>query len=136
MRLCAGERILRLEHILAERNELLSSANFRMIRDLQSAARVQQSLLPTTLPDVAAPQFAWALRPCVTSWLEDILNVMPIDHENIAFYLLDVAGHGVAAALVSVALSRVMTRTTTLVCFFERGQKTVWTTALCRLRTF
>ncbi|MEM7315915.1 MAG: PP2C family protein-serine/threonine phosphatase, partial [Planctomycetota bacterium] len=36
----------------------------------------------------------------------DILNVFQLDSEHIAFYLLDVVGKGVPAALLSVTLSR------------------------------
>src|SRR5207237_1135226 len=34
------------------------------------------------------------------------LNVVPLDPQHIALYLLDVSGHGVAAALLSVTLGR------------------------------
>src|SRR5262249_10795760 len=53
VRLRAGERIVRLEQNLARQNEELqranaaiTAANQRMKRDLEAAAKVQQSLLP------------------------------------------------------------------------------------------
>src|SRR4029079_18455906 len=38
----------------------------------------------------------------------DGLNIVPLDDENIALYVLDVSGHGVASALLSVTLSRLL----------------------------
>ena len=38
----------------------------------------------------------------------DILNVFKLDETHLGFYLLDVSGHGVGAALLSVTLSRIL----------------------------
>jgi sigma-B regulation protein RsbU (phosphoserine phosphatase) len=35
----------------------------------------------------------------------DIFNIFPVDEHRVGFYLLDVSGHGVPAAMLSVALS-------------------------------
>lgn len=64
VRLRAGERIVQLEHNLLQRNAELEAANQRMRRDLEAAALVQKSLLPTSLPDSPRARFAWAFRPC------------------------------------------------------------------------
>ena len=56
-------------------------------------------------------QFAWSYRPC-DELGGDILNVVPLAQDQVAFYLLDVAGHGVPAALLSVAISRLLTTAT------------------------
>jgi sigma-B regulation protein RsbU (phosphoserine phosphatase) len=108
VRLHAGERIIQLERKLAARNKELSKANARMKRDLEAAAGVQRDLLPTKLPDNLGAGFAWHFEPC-DELGGDILNVLPLDGRNVAMYLLDVAGHGVPAALLSVTLSRVLT---------------------------
>ncbi len=47
VRLRAGERILSLEHTLADQNKALEKANKRMSSDLEAAAKVQTALLPT-----------------------------------------------------------------------------------------
>ena len=113
-RLHAGERIARLQHQLADRNarletayEDLAAVNQRMTEDLEAAARIQQSLLPTVTPRFAGHTFAWRFEPC-QELAGDILNVFPLDDRHAAFYLLDVSGHGVQAALLSVTLSRVL----------------------------
>lgn len=86
-------------------NQDLSLANQRMKRDLDAAARVQQTLLPGNLPEVPGMSFAWSYRPC-DELAGDALNIVPINDELIAVYLLDVSGHGVPAALLSVTVTR------------------------------
>ena len=38
----------------------------------------------------------------------DLLNLFALDERRIAMYVLDVSGHGVAASLLSVAVSRLL----------------------------
>jgi len=83
----------------------LSAAHARMKRDLEAAARVQQTLLPSELPDTDAARFAWAYRPC-DELAGDSLNVFPINDRLVGLYVLDVSGHGVPAALLSVTATR------------------------------
>jgi len=88
--------------------EELQKANERMKRDLDAAAEVQRDLLPKELPETIGANFAWTYEPC-DELGGDILNVLPLNADNVAMYLLDVSGHGVPAALLSVTISRVMT---------------------------
>ena len=85
-------------------NASLEEANRRMTRNLEAAAKVQQSLLPADLPRFPEASFAWVFEPC-DELAGDTLNVFPLDDEHIALYTLDVSGHGVPAALLSVSLS-------------------------------
>lgn len=82
----------------------LSVANERMRSDLEAAARVQQSLLPDEHVDVEGAEFMWHYRPC-DELAGDGLNVFKCDDENVAMYVMDVSGHGVAAALLSVSVT-------------------------------
>jgi serine phosphatase RsbU (regulator of sigma subunit) len=86
-------------------NQELSQANQRMKRDLDAAARVQQTLLPDNLPEVEGLTFAWSYKPC-DELAGDALNIVRINDGLIAMYLLDVSGHGVPAALLSVTATR------------------------------
>jgi sigma-B regulation protein RsbU (phosphoserine phosphatase) len=79
----------------------------RMRRDLEAAARVQAALLPGSLPDLPTARFAWEFKPC-TELAGDLLNVIPLDGGRVALYVLDVVGHGVAAALLAVMVNRVL----------------------------
>lgn len=108
VRLRAGERIIELEQSLAQRNQLLEQANRRMKHDLDAAAKVQQSLLPTSAPKVPGAEFAWSFRPC-DELAGDFLNLFPLDDQHVGMYVVDVSGHGVAASLLSVTISRVLT---------------------------
>jgi sigma-B regulation protein RsbU (phosphoserine phosphatase) len=108
VRLRAGVRIIELERSLAERNTLLQQANERMKRDLEAAAHLQHSLLPTELPNVDGVKFAWNFRPC-DELAGDFLNVFQLDDRHVGLYVVDVSGHGVAASLLSVTISRVLT---------------------------
>ena len=109
-RLRAGERVLRLEQNLEQRNRELEQANqevalanHRMKNDLEAAAKIQRNLLPKSFPDEPSFRFDFNYQPC-DELAGDILNVFRLDDRNIAFYVLDVSGHGVPSALLSVTL--------------------------------
>lgn len=106
-RLKVGLRITDLERDLAQRNQELEKINQRMRKDLQAAAKIQQSLLPAKLPECETANFAWKYVPC-DELAGDTLNLFYLDEDNIGLYLLDVSGHGVPAALLSVNLSRII----------------------------
>jgi sigma-B regulation protein RsbU (phosphoserine phosphatase) len=72
--------------------------------DLEAAARFQHSLLPESSPDTDKATFAWLYEPC-TELGGDSLSVFPIDGDHICMYLLDVSGHGVPSALLSVSVT-------------------------------
>ena len=104
----AVERVHRLERDLGERNRALEAANQRMQEDLVAAARIQEAMLPASVPDRPQAKFAWMFKPCA-ELAGDALNVFALDENHIAMYVLDVVGHGVAASLLSIAVSRVLT---------------------------
>jgi len=93
------------EEALRSANRELEIATRRMRRSLAAAARIQRSLLPTALPNLPGLQFAFGYHPC-DELAGDALNVVRLDEDRIGFYVLDVSGHGVPAALLSVTLSR------------------------------
>jgi len=84
--------------------EALDKANQRMRRDLEAAASIQRSLLPASAPDFPGLDVAWAFRPC-TELAGDTFNLLPLGDGRVGLYVLDVSGHGVPAALLSVTLS-------------------------------
>ncbi len=95
----------RAQHKLVEAKELAEEASERMRRDLEAAARVQAALLPRRPPDHERGRFAWVYRPSAQLG-GDLLNVFRLDERRIGMYVLDVSGHGVQAALLSVAVAR------------------------------
>ena len=110
----AGERILALERRLEERNRKLTESRDRlqnayrvMHKDLQAAARVQESLIPKKRIAHAGVRFHWLFQPCAQV-AGDIFNCFPMDERHLGFYLLDVSGHGIPAAMLSVMISKLL----------------------------
>ncbi|MCL4796144.1 MAG: SpoIIE family protein phosphatase [Bryobacteraceae bacterium] len=85
-------------------NRRLESAARITKQDLEAAAESQQALLPVDLPSFPGFRFAYRSRPCIDVG-GDSLNVLSLDDQHLAVYVLDVSGHGVAAALLSVTLT-------------------------------
>lgn len=115
VRVRAGERILKLEEELGERNHRLSQINrtlseaYSTIRhDLESAAGMQKALLPPPLrlPGVTVE---WLFHPC-SFVAGDIFDYFTLGEHQLSFYQLDVVGHGVPAALLSFTLNRLLSR--------------------------
>ncbi len=100
-------KLRRLQIELEESNARLASANDRMSRDLKAAAKIQETLLPREVPLVPGVDFAWIYQPC-DELAGDGLNIIPLGDGKVGLYVLDVSGHGVAAALLSVSLSRLL----------------------------
>jgi serine phosphatase RsbU (regulator of sigma subunit)/AmiR/NasT family two-component response regulator len=104
----AKEQLTVWNEKLENLNGQLEHANDRMSRDLNAAAKVQQSLLPATTPNTTKAQFAWKYLPC-DELAGDFLNVFPLDDKHIAAFVVDVSGHGVASSLLSVTIGRLLT---------------------------
>src|SRR5438477_3206482 len=110
----AGERILTLQEGLADKNRELAGINSRLQsahelleNDLKAAAWIQEQLLPSPALHAHGVKCGWRFRP--SSYIAgDIFNFFPLDDKLIGFYLLDVSGHGVPAAMLSVTLSMVL----------------------------
>src|SRR5580658_450405 len=100
-------KIRRLQIELQETNARLAKANSRMSRDLKAAAKIQETFLPREVPHVLGTDFAWIYRPC-DELAGDGLNVILLGDDKVGLYVLDVSGHGVASALLSVSLSRLL----------------------------
>jgi sigma-B regulation protein RsbU (phosphoserine phosphatase) len=90
--------------------EAAEHAYDRLRREMEAAAQLQRALLPATLPAVSGIRFAWEYHPCA-GLAGDGLNVFLLDEDHIGLYLLDVSGHGVPAALLSVTLAHLLSPT-------------------------
>jgi phosphoserine phosphatase RsbU/P len=88
-------------------NRKLEVAYERIKRNLDAAASLQQALLPTSMPEVPGIGFDWFFEPA-EELSGDILNIIQLDEEHVALYLLDVSGHGVAPAMLSVMVNRAL----------------------------
>jgi phosphoserine phosphatase RsbU/P len=92
---------------LVESNRRLEQANAQLRRDLEAAAKIQRSHLPEGVPNFKNCDFAWKYEPCQQLG-GDNLNIMALTEDQIGFYVLDVSGHGVQAALMSVAINHLL----------------------------
>jgi len=85
-------------------NRELIKKQDRIELDLSAAAEIQKSLLPKdpySVSDVI--EIAWKFRPCDKIG-GDIFNIIPLNDACWAFYMIDVAGHGVQAAMIAVTV--------------------------------
>ncbi len=101
VRMLAGERIVRLERELSNQNVKLREAGDKMRRDLDAAAKVQQAMLPRNNISTLHARSAWAYQP-TDELAGDAIGLHLVDDRYLVAYVIDVSGHGVPAALLSV----------------------------------
>jgi len=90
---------------IEEKNVELNKKQKQIDQDLRAAAGIQKSLLPDIAPKIPNVRVAWEFEPCERIG-GDIFNIHSPDKKHIGFYMLDVCGHGVSAALISVTVSQ------------------------------
>ena len=73
--------------------------------DLRAAAAIQRSLVPAAAPPLEALALAWRFLPC-DSVGGDLFHFHPLPDGTLALYVIDVSGHGVPSAMVTVSLSQ------------------------------
>ncbi len=100
-------KLRRLQIELEKTNSQLERTNDRMSHDLKAAAKIQKTFLPGATTKVSGAEFAWGYQPC-DELAGDGLNIIPLGDGKVGLYILDVSGHGVSAALLSVTLSRLL----------------------------
>lgn len=105
--LIVADRIISLEKQLSKSIEELTTANNKIKQDLRLASNIQKSLLPKDMPFAPGFEFSWYFNSCDEIG-GDMFNLFRLDENNIGLYLLDVSGHGVQAALLSVSLSQTL----------------------------
>jgi len=104
----ARDNLQRTNAELTDLNDRISRINSQMVRDLEAAAKVQQSLLPSAHVTLPSTHVAWRYVPC-HSLAGDFLNVFPLDDEHAGLFVVDVSGHGVPSSLMAVTVGRFLT---------------------------
>jgi len=94
------------EEASAAKTQFLDSLSY----DLELAATMQKALLPSPLR-VPGATLEWIFQPNYFIG-GDIFDYFMLDEQCLGFYQLDVAGHGVPAALLSFTLSQVLAQGT------------------------
>lgn len=106
--------LLRIKQAEAERNqaqERLLLHRMEAEEGLRSAALIQHALLPSLLADTPAFSFAWQFIPCETVG-GDLFNVIPLSEDTLMVYMIDVSGHGIPSAMVTVSVSQSLSERT------------------------
>jgi sigma-B regulation protein RsbU (phosphoserine phosphatase) len=93
------------EKKLKQLNQELIEKQKRLDEDLAAAAEIQKSLLPPSVHSAENLEVAWKFKPCEHMG-GDIFNLFQLDGDHWAIYVLDVSGHGVQAAMVTVSVSQ------------------------------
>ena len=103
----ANLALIRMEEGLRAANESLKEKQNNLDRDLEVAAGIQRTLLPHDGLDAPALRVGWKFQPCEQIG-GDIFNMIRLDAAHYAFYIVDVSGHGVPSALVTVSVSQML----------------------------
>ena len=88
----------------AQAEALLKKQYDKMRRDIFHARNIQYSLLPKDLARAEGYLFRSLYKPS-EEMSGDIFDIIRIGRDNVAFYIADVAGHGVTAAMLTLFFS-------------------------------
>ncbi len=92
---------------LAEQIDTAKMLIENLAEQLRLAGLVQKDFLPTKLPQTDKVRWATLFLPA--EWVSgDIFDIVRVDEEHIGFYLADVVGHGMPAALLTIFLKQAL----------------------------
>lgn len=110
-RIRAGERLLKMQRELQDKNQQLAETlgELRTVydsldRDLIEARKLQQSLVRDRQMDFGTARITLMLRPSGHVG-GDLVGYFPLGPRRIAFFSVDVSGHGVASAMLAARLA-------------------------------
>lgn len=90
---------------LAEQLQMTGALVDNLAEQLRLAGLVQQDFLPSVLPNT--DEVRWATMFLPAEWVSgDIYNIVRVDEQHIGFYIADVVGHGMPAALLTIFLKQ------------------------------
>ncbi len=79
----------------------LQESNRELLSNIETAGRIHQTLFPRSFPQIEGVYFNARYQPA--EFLGgDSYNVFMIDRESVCFYVADLTGHGLDAAMLSV----------------------------------
>ncbi|MFY0308383.1 PP2C family protein-serine/threonine phosphatase [Leisingera sp. D0M16] len=109
-RISAGERILRMQRELSEKNRIVSETLGELQRvydaidkDLIQARKIQESLVPELSKDFGSSTVSLLLKPCGHIG-GDLVGMFSPGVNRIGFYSIDVSGHGITSAMMTARL--------------------------------
>lgn len=110
-RIAAGERILRMERELKEKNRLVSTTLNELQtlydsidRDLVEARKLQQSLIRERQRKFGNTHVSLMLRPAGHIG-GDLVGFFPINANRVGLFAIDVSGHGITSAMMTARIA-------------------------------
>lgn len=92
---------------LKEQLNMTKALADNLTEQLRLAGLVQQDFLPTRLPQSDRIQWSTVFLPA--EWVSgDIYDIVRVDEQHIGFYVADVVGHGMPAALLTIFLKQAL----------------------------
>ncbi len=90
-----------LERLVQERTLIIEEQKKELERQIELAGQIQSALLPREIPQIREMSIAYRYLPMMDIG-GDFLDIKHSEeHNGIAFFICDVSGHGVAAALIA-----------------------------------
>ncbi|WP_153215179.1 PP2C family protein-serine/threonine phosphatase [Tritonibacter litoralis] len=109
-RISAGERILRMQRELSEKNRIVSETLDELQRvydaidkDLMQARKIQESLVPEFSCSYGESNVSLLLKPCGHIG-GDLVGMFSPGINRLGFYSIDVSGHGITSAMMTARL--------------------------------
>ncbi|MET0556160.1 MAG: SpoIIE family protein phosphatase [Vicinamibacteria bacterium] len=125
-RVRAQLRLRGLARELKERNKELLQKQARLEEDLRAAADIQRALIPRRRDAIPAVRLEWLFEPC-SEVGGDIFCAERLDETHAALYLLDVNGHGVPPAMMSMMVAQCLAAGSDVVARRAEGRPVVVT---------
>ncbi|MBS4534133.1 SpoIIE family protein phosphatase [Clostridium sp. D2Q-14] len=109
------EYVDKLEDVVKEKTDEMTIANYKlkdmnsqMINELESAKQIQMALIPKKTEKYLGIEFQSDYIPC-GKLSGDFYKYFKIDDSHIGMFLIDVSGHGVSSAMLTIFSDRVLT---------------------------
>ena len=116
-RISAGARILSMQRELSEKNRVISDtldklrkAHDAIDKDLIQARKIQDSLVPELTREFGASRVSLLLKPSGHIG-GDLVGMFSPGGSRIAFYCIDVSGHGITSAMMTAKLGGYLSST-------------------------
>ncbi len=102
-RVLAGARIKKLQNTILEKNRELEKYKTKMEKEIYMASRFQKSLIPKKGKISDEISIDYLYIPAIQIG-GDIFDIRKQPNGNVAFFIADVTGHGIVAALIAAIL--------------------------------
>ncbi len=116
-RISAGERILRMQRELSQKNRIVSDTLGELQRvydaidkDLMQARKIQESLVPELSQTFGSSSVSLLLKPCGHIG-GDLVGMFSPGINRLGFYSIDVSGHGITSAMMTARLGGYLSST-------------------------